>query len=326
MDTGAAEPVRSNLPLTLYREMLQLREFELKVQDLYRRGLLPGFVHLYVGEEAVAVGVCSNLQPTDLVYSTHRGHGHALAKGVPGREVLAELWGKTTSSSGGRGGSMHMYAPEYGFMGTNGIVGAGIPLATGSALSAKLRKSGQVVVAFFGDGAVNSGSFHEGLNFGAVWNLPVVYVCENNLYATEMAFRRATKNTSVQSRAAAYKLPGVEVDGSDVLAIHAAARAAIEQARSGGGPTLIEAKTYRFLGHHEGDPGTSYRTKEEVEEWKARCPIKTLREKLLKNDGVPLPAVEQIEREVQQWIEAAVEFARESPEPDPSTVYDHIYS
>jgi pyruvate dehydrogenase E1 component alpha subunit len=326
MEKGAAEPMSSNLLLSLYRDMLQLREFELKVQDLYRRGLLPGFVHLYVGEEAVAVGVCSNLQPADLVYSTHRGHGHALAKGVPGREVLAELWGKSTSSSGGRGGSMHMYAPEYGFMGTNGIVGAGIPLATGSALSAKLRNSGQVVVAFFGDGAVNSGSFHEGLNFGAVWNLPVVYVCENNLYATEMAFQRATKNTSVQSRAAAYKLPGVEVDGSDVLAIHAAARAAIEQARSGGGPTLIEARTYRFLGHHEGDPGTTYRTKEEVEEWKARCPIKALRENLLKNEGALREAVEQIEREVQQWIEAAVKFARESPEPDPSTLYEHIYS
>jgi len=326
MEKGAAEPKDMNLLLTLYREMLQLREFELKVQELYRRGLLPGFVHLYVGEEAVAVGVCSNLQPADLVYSTHRGHGHALAKGVPGREVLAELWGKSTSSSGGRGGSMHMYAPEYGFMGTNGIVGAGIPLATGSALSAHLRNSGQVVVAFFGDGAVNSGSFHEGLNFGAVWNLPVVYVCENNLYATEMAFRRATKNTSVQSRAAAYKLPGVEVDGSDVLAIHAAARAAIERARSGGGPTLIEAKTYRFVGHHEGDPGTSYRTKEEVEEWKARCPIRTLRDKLLKDAGAPLDSVEQIEREVQQWIEAAVQFARESPEPEPSTVYEHIYS
>ena len=219
-----------------------------------------------------------------------------------------------------------MYAPEYGFMGTNGIVGAGILLATGSALSAQLRKTGQVVVAFFGDGAVNSGSFHEGLNFGAVWNLPIVYVCENNLYATEMAFRRATKNTSVQSRAAAYKLPGVEVDGSDVLAIHATAGAAIERARSGGGPTLIEAKTYRFVGHHEGDPGTAYRTREEVEKWKSRCPIRTLREKLLTNEGASLQSVEQIEREVQQWIEAAVQFARESPEPAPSTVHEHVYS
>jgi len=325
MARGGAEQMDVNLLVKLYREMLQLREFELKVQDLYRRGLLPGFVHLYVGEEAVAVGVCSNLQPADLVYSTHRGHGHALAKGVPGREVLAELWGKTTSSSGGRGGSMHMYAPEYGFMGTNGIVGAGIPLATGSALSAKLLKSGQVVVAFFGDGAVNTGSFHEGLNLGAGWNLPVVYVCENNLYATEMAFKRATKNTSVQSRAAAYKMPGVEVNGSDVVAIYAAARAAIEQARSGEGPTLIEAKTYRFVGHHEGDPGTSYRTKEEVDGWKARCPIKSLREKLLRDGSVSRESVEKIEGEVEQWIEAAVQFARESPEPDPASVFEHIY-
>jgi pyruvate dehydrogenase E1 component alpha subunit len=313
------------LLLDLYRKMVQLREFELKVQDLYRRGILPGFVHLYIGEEAVATGVCFNLEPHDLVYSTHRGHGHALAKGVPGREVFAELWEKTTGSSGGRGGSMHMYAPEYGFMGTNGIVGAGIPLATGAALSAKLRKSGQVVVTFFGDGAVNSGSFHEGLNFGAVWNLPVIYVCENNLYATEMAFRRATKITSVQSRAAAYKMPGVEVDGSDVTAVYETAKEAINRARSGEGPTLIEAKTYRFVGHHEGDPRTGYRTGEEVEEWKSRDPIKTLREKLL-NSEVAMPgSIKQIEEEVQHWLDGAVQFAKESPEPSPSTVLDHVF-
>ena len=198
--------------------MLELRLFELKVQELYRNARLPGFVHLYVGEEAVAVGVCMNLVGKDLVFSTHRGHGHALAKGVPAEMVLAELWGKATGSSGGRGGSMHMYAPEWGFMGTNGIVGAPIPLATGAALSAKLRKNGQVVVSFFGEGAVNSGSFHEAVNMGTVWDFPVVYVCENNLYATEMAFSRATKNTSVARRAESYGLPGVEVDGQDVLA------------------------------------------------------------------------------------------------------------
>src|SRR5215831_5406185 len=205
--------------LKLYHRMLELREFELKVQELYRDGKLPGFVHLYIGEEAVASGVCAHLRPDDLIYSTHRGHGHALAKGVPGRAVMAELYGRSTGCSGGRGGSMHMYAPEYGFMGTNGIVGGGIPLATGAALSAKVRKTGQVVISFFGDGAVNSGSFHEALNFGAVWNLPVIYICENNLYATEMAFQRATKNTSVQSRAAAYRMPGAEVDGNDVKAV-----------------------------------------------------------------------------------------------------------
>jgi len=311
--------------LDLFRTMIHLREFELKVQDLYRRGMLPGFVHLYVGEEAVAAGVCAHLGNHDLVYSTHRGHGHALAKGVPGRDVLAELWGRTTGSSGGRGGSMHMYAPEYGFMGTNGIVGAGIPLATGAGLSAKLRKSGQVAVTFFGDGAVNSGSFHEGLNFGAIWNLPVIYVCENNLYATEMAFRRATKNTSVVSRAAAYKMPGVEVDGNDVVAVYDAAREAIDRARSGEGPTLIEAKTYRYVGHHEGDPGTDYRTRDEVEEWKSRDPIKVLREKLLNSQMATPDSLREIEEGVQCWLEDAVQFAKEGLEPSPSTVLDHVF-
>src|SRR5262249_31858499 len=221
-DLNLAERVDHELLLNCYRKMLELRLFELKVQELYRNAMLPGFVHLYIGEEAIAVGVSSNLESKDLVFSTHRGHGHALAKGVPASIVLAELWGKATGSSGGRGGSMHMYAPEYGFMGTNGIVGAPIPLATGGGLSAKMRNEGQVSVSFFGEGAVNSGSFHEAVNFGAVWNLPVVYVCENNLYATEMAFSRATKNTSVASRGKAYGLPGIEVDGQDVMAVHEA--------------------------------------------------------------------------------------------------------
>jgi pyruvate dehydrogenase E1 component alpha subunit len=317
--------MEARLLLEMYRRMLELREFELKVQEVYRRGLLPGFVHLYIGEEAVGVGVCSNLEPQDLIFSTHRGHGHALAKGVPARNLMAELWAKATGASGGRGGSMHLYGPEWGFMGTNGIVGAGIPLATGAALSAKLRRSGQVVVAFFGDGAVNSGSFHEGINLGAVWNLPVIYVCENNLYATEMAFRRATRNTSVQSRAAAYRLPGVEVDGSDVAAVYAAAKEAIERARGDGGPTLIEAKTYRFMGHHEGDPGTDYRTREEVEEWKSRCPIKTLREKLLESGMAAAETLEHIEGEMQRGMEEAVQFARESAEPAAATVGEHVF-
>jgi pyruvate dehydrogenase E1 component alpha subunit len=315
----------AQLLLEMYRKMLELREFELKVQEFYRRGLLPGFVHLYIGEEAVGVGVCANLEPKDLIFSTHRGHGHALAKGVPARHLMAELWAKATGASGGRGGSMHLYGPECGFMGTNGVVGAGIPLATGAALSAKLRRSGQVVVAFFGDGAVNSGSFHEGINLGAVWNLPVVYVCENNLYATEMAFRRATKNTSVQSRAAAYQIPGVEVDGNDVMAVYAVAKEAIERARAEGGPTLIEAKTYRFMGHHEGDPGTDYRTREEVEEWKSRCPIAMLRQKILEGGMTTLDTLQRLESEVQQWAEDAVQFARESAEPAPATVRENVF-
>lgn len=319
-----AEQISHDLLLAYYRKMLELRLFELKVQELYRNGRLPGFVHLYVGEEAVAVGVCSNLEAPDLIFSTHRGHGHALAKGVPASIVLAELWGKSTGSSGGRGGSMHMYAPEYGFMGTNGIVGAPIPLATGAALSAMLRKNGQVVVCFFGDGAVNSGSFHEAVNLGAVWNLPVVYVCENNLYATEMAFLRATKNTSVASRAASYGLPGIAVDGQDVGAVHEVASQAIRRAREDGGPTLIECKTYRYVGHHEGDPGTDYRTREEVQQWKQKDPVKLARQRLI-GSGLDESKLQHVDLEVERLIDEAVEFAESSPEPPSESVNDHVF-
>jgi pyruvate dehydrogenase E1 component alpha subunit len=311
--------------LAHYKKMQELRLFERKVQELYRNGMLPGFVHLYIGEEAVAVGVCSNLRPADLVFSTHRGHGHALAKGVPAGVVLAELWGKTTGSSGGRGGSMHMYAPEYGFMGTNGIVGAPIPLATGGALAAKLRKKGDVSVAFFGDGAVNSGSFHEAVNVGAVWDLPIIYVCENNLYATEMAFHRATKNTSVASRGAAYGLPGVAVDGQDVSAVDRVAKEAIERARSGGGPTLIECKTYRYVGHHEGDPGTDYRTRDEVSQWREMDPTKRARKLLLDSGRFDEAALRQADAEVTRLIEEAVHFAETSPEPSVDTLMEHVF-
>jgi pyruvate dehydrogenase E1 component alpha subunit len=314
-----------DLLLDYYRKMLELRLFELKVQELYRNARLPGFVHLYVGEEAVGVGVCLNLENKDLVFSTHRGHGHALAKGVPPGVVLAELWGKVAGSSGGRGGSMHMYAPEWGFMGTNGIVGAPIPLATGGALSAKLKGSGQVVVSFFGEGAVNSGSFHEAINMGTVWDLPVVYVCENNLYATEMAFSRATKNTSVARRAESYGLPGVEVDGQDVIAVHRVAKAAIDRARSGGGPTLIECKTYRYVGHHEGDPGTDYRTRDEVQYWKELDPVTRARKLLIESRMADEAELKAVDQEVEDLIDQAVEFAEKSPEPSPESVTEHVF-
>lgn len=325
MRDTVAEVSNTSVLLDWYQGMRRLREFELQVQEFFRRGMLPGFVHLYVGEEAVAVGVCACLEPNDLVYSTHRGHGHALAKGVPGRETMAELWGKTTGCCGGRGGSMHLYAPEYGFMGTNGIVAAGIPLATGAALSAKLRKTGQVAVSFFGDGAVNSGSFHEALNLGATWNLPVIYVCENNLYATETAFSRATKNTNIQSRAAAYAMRGVTVDGNDVGAVYEAAREAVDAARSDAGPTLIECRTYRTVGHHEGDPGTDYRTREEINEWKQRCPITRLRETLLHSQVASAATLQAIDEDVKRWLDDAIEFAKQSPQPLPSTVQDHVF-
>jgi pyruvate dehydrogenase E1 component alpha subunit len=324
-EPALVEHISPDLLFDYYKKMLELRLFELKVQELYRNGRLPGFVHLYVGEEAVAVGVCSNLEDKDLVFSTHRGHGHALAKGVPAEVVLAELWGKVTGCSGGRGGSMHMYAPEYGFMGTNGIVGAPIPLATGAALSAKVRKKGQVVVCFFGDGAVNSGSFHEAVNLGAVWDLPVVYVCENNLYATEMAFLRATKNTSVASRASAYGMLGIAVDGQDVVAVHEAARSAVLRAREGGGPTLIECKTYRYLGHHEGDPGMDYRTRDEVQHWKQRDPLKICRKRLIETGARAESQLQAADQEMEQLIEQAVQLAESAPEPAAESVHDHVF-
>lgn len=325
VNTAVVPEVGKTFLLKSYRVMLEIRQFEVKAQEIYRSGVLPGFIHLYIGEEAVATGVCATLQPNDLIFSTHRGHGHALAKGVSARAVFAELWGKSTGCSSGRGGSMHLFSPKDGLLGTNGIVGGTLPLATGAALAAKVRNSGQVAVSFFGDGAVNTGSFHESLTLGAIWDLPIVYVCENNMYATEMAFSRATKNTNVRSRAVSYGMLGVEVDGNDVEAIYAAADAAVRRARNGEGPTLIECKTYRYVGHHEGDPGTGYRTKEEVLSWKERCPIRTTRRKLLETGIATEDQLVEIEGEVNRNIDDAVEFARTSPEPNADSLLDNVF-
>lgn len=312
--------------LSLYRTMTLIREFEVKVREVFRSGAMPGFTHLYVGEEAVAAGVCAHLRREDYVTSTHRGHGHALAKGLAPREVMAELLGKVGGSCGGRGGSMHLYDPAAGFLGTNGVVAANIPIAAGAALSAKVRKSGQIAVCFFGDGAVNNGAFHESLNVAATWNLPVVFVCENNLYATEMPFHLAAKNATVASRAAAYRMPGVEVGGNDVLAVYEKAGEAVERARCGEGPTLIEMLTYRWFGHHEGDPGTAYRSKEEIEKWKKRDPIKALRERAIDFQWATVGEFEKTDKEVQELIKDAVEFAGNSPLPDPGTALHAVLS
>jgi 2-oxoisovalerate dehydrogenase E1 component len=310
--------------LDAYRRMVLLRRFELKVQDLYRRGSIPGFIHLYVGEEAVAVGVCLNLQRDDYVTSTHRGHGHALAKGVPPREVMAELWGKDTGCSRGRGGSMHLYAPDAGFLGSNGLVAAGIPIAAGAALASQLRQSGQVAVAFFGDGAANHGAFHEGLNLAATWSLPVVFVCENNLYATETPFSTVTKNQDVASRGTAYGIPALTVDGNDVEAVWSAAFQSLRSAREGHGPALLECRTYRVVGHHEGDPGTGYRTKEEVDAWKKRCPILLLKSHALEAGAVSEGELAAIEEDVDFLVADAVRFAEASPWPDAAAA-QHVF-
>ena len=317
--------ISKDLILALYRTMVQIREFELKAYEIYRSGRMPGFVHLYVGEEAVATGVSAHLRQDDYVTSTHRGHGHALAKGLSPRAALAELMGTVEGCCGGRGGSMHLYEPAVGLLGTNGVVASGIPIAAGAALSAKLRGSGQVAVSYFGDGAVNEGGFHEGINMAATWDLPVVFVCENNMYATEMAFKQATKNTNVASRAAGYGIPGVQVDGEDVLAVYEKAGEAIERARQGKGPTLLECLTYRFLGHHVGDPGTNYRSKEEVEEWKKRDPIQKLRDQALASNWAGKQELDAIDGEVRRLIDEAAAVALKSPEPSAETALDHVF-
>jgi 2-oxoisovalerate dehydrogenase E1 component len=312
--------------LGLYRTMLVIRRTEEQLAKSHQAGLIPGPCHTYVGQEAVAAGVCANLRPDDVVFSTHRGHGHALAKGVSPRALIAELFGRATGVSRGRGGSMHLFAPEVGLMGTSGIVGPCILQAAGAAYTFHLLKTDRVSVAFFGDGAVGNGAFHEGLNLAAIWQLPVIFVCENNLYATEVAFSYAARNPDVASRGAAYGIPGVAVDGNDVLAVHAAAQAAVSQARAGGGPTLLECRTYRTRSHAEGMRDGGYRTREEVEAWKARDPLPALREQVLAAGTATAADFEAIEAEVKAQVDEAATFAQNSPWPDPATATAHVFS
>jgi len=312
--------------LGLYQQMLEIRRAEEQLARLHQSGQIPGACHTYIGEEAIATGVCAQLRETDTVMSTHRGHGHALAKGVPPRELIAELLGKATGCSHGRGGSMHLFKPEVGMLGTSGIVGPSILMATGAGYSAMLQGSDRVSVAFFGDGAVGNGAFHEGLNLATIWDLPVIFVCENNLYATEVPFRTVTRQPSVAARAASYGLPGVEVDGNDVLAVHRAASEAVARARAGGGPTLLECKTYRTRPHSEGMRDAGYRTTEEIAEWKGRDPIARLRDQLVR-DGIATEAeIGATDAAVRELIAQAVEFAQASPWPDPATATTHVFS
>jgi 2-oxoisovalerate dehydrogenase E1 component len=312
--------------LALYRQMLEIRRTEEQLARSYQAGLIMGACHTYIGEEAIATGVCAHLRPDDAVFSTHRGHGHALAKGVSPRQVMAELFGRATGCSQGRGGSMHLFSPEVGMMGTSGIVGPCILQAAGAGYSFKLLKTDRVGVAFFGDGASNNGAFHEGLNLASIWDLPVIFVCENNLYATEVALADAAGNPNVADRAAAYGMPGIAVDGNDVLAVYEAASKAVARARSGGGPTLIEGKTYRTRPHAEGMRDGGYRTQAEIEAWKARDPLKIYQEWLLAEEIVNVEEFEAIEGQVKATVEEAFEFSKNSPWPDPETVLDHIFS
>jgi len=314
--------------LGLYRKMVEIRRFEEKLYHLFSTRDMPGSMHQYNGQEAVAVGVCAHLSPSDYITSTHRGHGHCIAKGADIRAVMAEMFAKSTGCCRGMGGSMHIADFSVGMLGANGIVAAGIPIAVGAGLTCQVQGKGRVSVAFFGDGAANEGAFHEAVNLAAVWRLPVVFVCENNVYGFSTHYRRTMLLANIADRAAAYGIPGVVVDGMDLRIVHAAAGEAVARARRGEGPTLVEAKTYRYMGHSRFEP-SSYRTKEELEEWKKRDPIALFRSVLLSEAdagtraetgagaGAPEAEIAQVERAVDEAIEDAVRFAEQSPDPAP---------
>ena len=311
--------------LAMHRTMVRIRLFEERVQELFLARKLPGFVHVYVGEEAVATGVCAALHPDDYITSTHRGHGHAIAKGVELDRLMAELYGKETGVCKGRGGSMHVADFSLGMLGANGIVAAGCGIAAGAALSAAYRRSGQVAVSFFGDGGINKGSFHEALNFAAVRRLPVVYACENNQYAQYTAIGRTTSVDDLSRRAEGYGIPGETVDGNDAVAVFHAASTAVERARAGEGPTLLNLLTYRFGGHFVGD-AEEYRAKEEVESRRELDPIPRL-EGVLVAEGISDPqALEQVHEAVAEEVAEAERFAEESAYPESVDALDGVFT
>lgn len=311
--------------IEMYRIMVRIRRFEERVAREFAEGNIPGSVHSYIGEEAVATGSIAHLRKDDYIMSTHRGHGHLLAKSGETTKMMAELFAKKTGYCLGKGGSMHIANIDIGMLGAAGIVGSGIPIATGAGLSAKLRGTDQVTICFFGDGAANIGRFHEGINLAAVWCLPVVFICENNLWAVSVPTSCSLAIPNIADRAVGYGIPGVVVDGMDVVAVYEAAGEAVARARSGQGPTLIEAKTYRFRGHFEGDSGT-YRPKEEIEEWLKRDPIKQYQEKLLEMKVLTEKETEEIDKEALAEMDKAVKFAQESPFPEPEETLENVYS
>ncbi|MED2945199.1 thiamine pyrophosphate-dependent dehydrogenase E1 component subunit alpha [Bacillus swezeyi] len=309
----------------MYKKMLEIRRFEDRVHELFAQGILPGFVHLYAGEEAVAVGVCAHLNDKDSITSTHRGHGHCIAKGCDLKGMMAEIYGKATGLCKGKGGSMHIADFDKGMLGANGIVGGGFPLACGSALTAKYKKTKNVSVCFFGDGANNQGTFHEGINLAAIWKLPVIFVAENNGYGEATPFSYASSCKSIADRAAGYGIPGIQVNGKDVLAVYQAAEQAVKRAKNGEGPTLIECMTYRNYGHFEGD-AQSYKTNEEkTEHQEEKDAISAFRHDLLTRQVLNEAELTEIEAAVAEAIDEAVEFSEESAYPDHAELLKDVY-
>ncbi len=309
----------------LLLQMLRVRRLEEKCVELYSEAKIRGFLHVYIGEEAVAAGVCAALRPDDYITSTHRGHGHAIGKGVSLSALMAEMFAKETGCCGGKGGSMHLSDPTVGMLGATGIVGGGIPIATGAALSAQLRGSDQVAVSFFGDGAANEGAFHESLNQAGVWKLPVIYVCENNLYGFSVPFGVASSVPDIAVRAAGYGFPGAVVDGMDVLAVYAATVEAVARARAGEGPTLLECKTYRYRGHSRFEK-PNYRTDEELQAWQARDPIQRFEQQLRERGVLSDAEPGQVRTAVRAKLEEAIAFARRSPEPPPDVAMRYVFA
>jgi len=311
--------------ISMFRTMVRIRRFEERVSREFADGNIPGSVHLYIGEEAVATGAIAHLKKEDYIMSTHRGHGHLIAKGGEPNKMMAELFAKKTGYCLGKGGSMHIADLDIGMLGAAGIVGSGIPIATGAGLSAKMRKTDQVTIAFFGDGASNIGRFHEGINLASVWCLPVVFICENNLWAVSVPTTLSCNIANIADRAVGYGIPGVVVDGMDVTAVYEAAGEAVARARSGKGPTLIEAKTYRYRGHFEGDSG-AYRTKEEIEKWMQKDAIKSFQKKLIEMKVFTAKQADDIDKEALAEMDEAVKFAQESPFPAPEEALENVYS
>ena len=311
--------------LELYRQMILIRRFEEKSAEAYVAGKIGGFCHLYIGQEAVAVGALSAIRKDDYVLTSYREHGLALAKGMPARSLMAELFGKATGCSKGKGGSMHMFDKSLGFFGGHAIVGGQIPLATGTAFATKYQGTDQVSLCFFGEAAVNQGAFHESLNMAQLWKLPCVYICENNQYGMGTSLERAMSLRDIAQKACAYEMTSEFVDGMDVLAVREATSRAVERARKDYLPTLLEIRTYRFMGHSMSDPG-NYRTRAEIEKYQERDPIKLFSASLLEEKIAESKALEEIDRKVREEVEDSLRFAEESPLPDPEELYTDIYA
>jgi TPP-dependent pyruvate/acetoin dehydrogenase alpha subunit len=324
LGTTTVAPIDRTKLLDMYECMVQIRTFEDLAGKNFADGLVPGFVHLYAGEEAVAVGVCSHLTDRDYITSTHRGHGHCIAKGVDMRGMVAELMGKATGTCKGKGGSMHIADLDKGMLGANGIVGAGLPLATGAALTAKTLGTGGVAISFFGDGASNQGTFHESLNLAAIWKLPVVFVCENNGYAESTPTHYHCSTTDIANRAAAYEVPGVVVDGLDLFAVYEAAGEAIARARRGEGPSIIEAKTYRYYGHFQGDMVT-YRTEAEVDRYRQRDAINLVRSHAIQHGLATEADLEAIDARTKDQLDQAWTDAKAAPWPAETELLTDVY-